>query len=404
MALSVDPQTFVITVPKADLTLIQSVPTEIRELNLNSFRLELKEWEAEGDNANPGITFLKTHTHNTEVSLGGLTYARVVEILAPYTITFEDGQYAVNLVGANSNVGDRVNVNQVSVRSQNSAGLITSTEIQYGVYGGGVTVDVINGKNSSLYPTGTPFDPTNSVENAVVIKAAQKLSAKIFVVGDLTLNNASLNLQHYIFIGENQTTSTITIDTLADVVGCEFEQATVTGVLDGGSKIINCIIKDLNYVNGIVESCIIDPGTITLGGSVGSVAHFIGCVSGVPGTSTPIIDCGGSGVALDIRHYAGGIKLQNKTGLEAVSVDLDSGQCILSSTVTGGTIVCRGVGKLIDEAGDPIPTGTWNGVTIVNETVNPDHIADHVWDEIAEDHETEDTTGDRLRRILYGSR
>ena len=42
MAISIDPLTFIISIPKADLTLIQSSPTEIRELNLNDFRLELK--------------------------------------------------------------------------------------------------------------------------------------------------------------------------------------------------------------------------------------------------------------------------------------------------------------------------------------------------------------------------
>jgi hypothetical protein len=123
MALSIDPLTFVITVPKTDMTLVQSTPSEIRELDLNWFRLALKAYEA----AEYGIYLLKTHNHNTEVTLGSLTFARVIEILPPYTVTFEDDQYAVNLVNANSNVSDRTNVNQVSVRSSNSAGLVAAT-------------------------------------------------------------------------------------------------------------------------------------------------------------------------------------------------------------------------------------------------------------------------------------
>ena len=132
MAISIDPLTFVILIPREDMTLIQSIPTEIRELDLNWFRLALKAYEA----AVYGIYLLKTHNHNTEVTLGSLTFARVIEILPPYTITFEDGQYAVNLVNANSNVSDRTNVNQVSVRSSNSAGLVAATST--------VTVDDIN--------------------------------------------------------------------------------------------------------------------------------------------------------------------------------------------------------------------------------------------------------------------
>lgn len=122
MAITINPLTFVINVPKSDLTLVQPSP-EIRELDLNWFRLTLKAYEA----AEHGIYLYKTHNHNTEVTLGSLTFARVIEILPPYTVTFEDGQYAVNLINANSNVSDRTNVNQVSVRSANSAGLVAST-------------------------------------------------------------------------------------------------------------------------------------------------------------------------------------------------------------------------------------------------------------------------------------
>lgn len=118
MAITINWATKVINVPRADMTLTQASP-EIRELNVNWFRNQLKDIE---DNVE-GIPFSETHIHNTTVTLAGLTLARVVEIIAPYTITFEDGQYAVNLVGANTNIADRTNVNQVSVRTNNSAGL-----------------------------------------------------------------------------------------------------------------------------------------------------------------------------------------------------------------------------------------------------------------------------------------
>lgn len=148
MAITIDWPNGIINVPKADLTLIQVSPFEIRELDLDWFRLQLKDLEDSDD----GMPFQKTHNHNTEVTIGNLTLSRVIEILDPYTVTFEDGQYAVNLVGANSNVGDKVNVNQVSIRSSNSAGLITVTS------GSGVTdqdkTDIINGVWSKLLDAG----------------------------------------------------------------------------------------------------------------------------------------------------------------------------------------------------------------------------------------------------------
>jgi hypothetical protein len=121
MAITITWGTKVINVPRADMTLIQASP-EIRELDLDDFRLALKDLE----DSEEGMCFPDTHTHNAGVTVGGTTLAMVIEIINGYTITFEDGQYAVNLVGANSNVADVTNVNQVSIRSQNSAGLIGS--------------------------------------------------------------------------------------------------------------------------------------------------------------------------------------------------------------------------------------------------------------------------------------
>lgn len=121
MAISINWGTKIINVPKADLTHISG---DIYQLDIDDFRMELKGLEDSED----GMAFPNTHNHNTEVTIGGITYARMIEIINGYTVTFEDGQYAVNLVGANSNVGDVINLNQVSVRSANSAGLVVIEE------------------------------------------------------------------------------------------------------------------------------------------------------------------------------------------------------------------------------------------------------------------------------------
>ena len=74
--------------------------------------------------AEEGIASERIINHNTEVVLGGVTYARTIEVINGYTVTFEDGQYAVNLKGANNNLPDVMNVNQVSLRSANTAGMV----------------------------------------------------------------------------------------------------------------------------------------------------------------------------------------------------------------------------------------------------------------------------------------
>jgi len=382
MAIAINPSTFVITVPKADLTLIQSSPTEIRELNLNTFRMWLKSWEDSVD----GMTFLKTHDHNPEVTVGGLTLARVVNILDPYTITFEDGQYAVNLVGANSNVGDKVNVNQVSVRSQNSAGMTSSPAIEYASYGGGVTIDVTSNYIGTLYPIGTSQQPVNNINDALLICETRGFD-KLFVIGDLTVGLAGevdssgipvgISLDNFKLVGESQTKTLITIEEEASVLKIEVSNASVTGILDGNSLLEDCFIKELYFMDGLIIDCILGDEIITLAGGVDS--HFLNCKSGVVGPGVPTIDMGGAGRSLGIRDYNGGIEIINKTGPESINLDVNSGQIILDSTVSNGNIIIRGIGSLTDNS-----TGT--AVIDSDNLMSKATVSQAVWDEPIADH------------------
>jgi hypothetical protein len=117
MAITINWATKVITVPQGDLTPISG---DLYELDVDVFRLILKDLEDDEE----GMSFIRTHNHNPESVLSGTTFARQVEIINGYTVTFEDGQYRVRLSGANNNISDVTNVNQVSILSQNSAGLI----------------------------------------------------------------------------------------------------------------------------------------------------------------------------------------------------------------------------------------------------------------------------------------
>lgn len=119
MAVSIDWSTFVIMVPRADMPIIQASP-EIRSLDMDWFRNQLNDIEDSPE----GMPHPDTHRHNTTVTLSGVTYSRVVEIINGYTIEFEDGQYTVSLTGGNNNVLDVKVANQVSVLGSNSAGQV----------------------------------------------------------------------------------------------------------------------------------------------------------------------------------------------------------------------------------------------------------------------------------------
>jgi len=287
---------------------------------------------------------------------------------------------------------------QVVRTASSSATLADQEAIQYSSYGGGVTVDTTSLNTGTDYPIGTPRAPVNNLSDAHAISFDRGFTS-FFILGDVTIDSDLTDFRGDIFIGESQSKSTITINPIALVDRTEFYNAHIQGTLDGNAKLQDCLIDNLNYINGYVEQCVLAPGTILLGGN--ETAHFLDCWSGVPGTGTPEIDMGGSGQSLAIRNYNGGISLKNKTGPESVSLDINSGQIVLQDTITNGTIVARGVGKLIDTNGDTIPTGTWNGgVTILNEIVSSKEIAEAVWESQMSDHTTTGTFGVQIGKKL----
>lgn len=140
MAISLNPATKVITIPQADLTNISGT---LYSYDTDAFKQEIA---ALLDNE-LWITFPDAFNHNTEITIAGVTYARTIEIINGYSVTFENGSYSVKLTGSNNNIWDIqnsiLNQNTVQVIPTNSAGLIVVTS------GSGVTAqdktDIIEG-------------------------------------------------------------------------------------------------------------------------------------------------------------------------------------------------------------------------------------------------------------------
>ena len=250
--------------------------------------------------------------------------------------------------------------------SSSSATLQELADIQFSSFQGGVWIDVSGSNSGTTFPNGTARQPVNNFTDGLAIANARGFK-RFFVIGDATIGGG-LTFDNFAFVGEGPNLSTFTIDASASVVSCAFKNALVTGTLDGDSFVDECIVESLDFVSGVIRSSILNPGTITLGGA--QIAHFIDCESGVPGAGTPTIDMGGTGQGLAVRGFNGGIKLTNHSGSDAVSLDFNSGQVRLDlATLTGGTIIARGTAKVVNDAtGDHLPSGTYGGLTLVNET------------------------------------
>lgn len=372
MAITIDWGTKIIYVPQSFLT---SLGGGLYELDTDLFRLALKDLEDDPD----GINFLDTHRHNTVVTLGGIGYARTIEIINGYTVTFEDGQYAVNLVGSNNNIADVTNINQVSIRPNNSAGLIQTREIQYSSFEGGVTIDVVNGVSGFTYPIGTPRQPVNNVPDAIAIAELYGFST-LHVIGDITFDTGD-NIGGYLVLGKNALRTHVTLLPGADAELTEFREVTITGYLDLGTLIRSSYAYDMNFVNGFLFQTQL-AGTILLG-SV-ATANIMECYSSADGV---IIDFDGSGHSLNVGGFHGDILLTNRTGSDTANLHMTTGSVTLSNTITNGAgLSIEGVGHFYNNSlVEPDEEG------MLNPTV--------IWDEPLADHLTPGTVGKRLKDI-----
>ena len=359
MALTVDYSVtpFLITVPKSDLTLESGTRYK---LTVDEFWILLRDFTDEQTTMAQPKLYSRIPATSSTPSITTID-------LAYYAIEFEDGLYSVNIISGNTNIREAEVKNQVSVNTNNTTGFIDPTYLEYSTFGGGVSVNALSEITGTAYPKGTPSQPVNNFTDALAI-AAKRGFKSLLVTGDATIDGGN-DFTDYTFVGRGQNLSTFTLDTSAVLVNSSFYDAQITGVLDGDTHVEDCIIENITFVSGVIERCILSEGTTVLGGA--ETAYFIECKSGVEGVNKHTIDCGGSGQGLAIRDFNGGIKIINKTGVDAISIDLSSGQVILSNTtVTNGTITIRGIGKLVDESGNRIRSGNFNGATIINELID----------------------------------
>jgi len=346
--LSIDWATYTINIARADMLLLQSNPIEVRQLDLTELHVALRALE---DDA-LGMVHPSTHNYKGPTTISGVTLAQVVEVLDPYSVTFEDGQYAVNVTNGNSNIADKVNINNVGVRTANSAGLQDLTSLQAASFSeGGVTIDVTSNFSGTTFPIGTRGYPVNNLFDAKAIADFRGIK-KFVIVGDLTID-AGVYINGYEFLGDNPNHSTITILAPAEVDNATFRNATVTGVLDNNNVVRDCIVNDLLHINGyIYESAII--GDVTLG--EGTTCVMANCYTGTAkeaeGLYPYIIWPPGVTCDLVVTRYSGNLGLSGCT-MPAVRahVDLAAGHVHIESDLAAGDFGIYGMGEVEYEAG-----------------------------------------------------
>jgi hypothetical protein len=326
--------------PQADLTFISGL---VYELDVNAFRLALKDIE----DSEEGMAFQDMHRHSPPFTFGTTTLARVVEIINGFTITFEDtgSPYAVRLTQANTNIDEATNVNNVSVRSNNTAGLVLSdvpiTAENFKQLVGAVYIDTVNGVAGTAEGVGLPGNPVNNITDARTIADRDKLSVYKFA-GPLTINADHPN---WVFEG----ISSVAHDELDlngfDLGSSKIIGAKCTGTLTGQKQqFFGCDMNGVGGLNGLIELCWLRG---SLSGQASGEVIFKDCGSAVPGTASPIYTLSAN-EQFNQRNYSGGWEFRNSTAGNTSTIEVDPGNIILPASNTGGTIVIRGVGTFTD--------------------------------------------------------
>ncbi len=362
MAYQVDYSTGVITIPQSDLIYLE--PGKYK-LDLNTFRKKCRDLE---DDFVGGLSYSHMVDYNTAVDTGDVILARVVLIVNGYSVTFEDGQYAVLFDGANTNVHNYTNVNQVSIRPNNSTGLQDLSTLLASAYGGKVVVNINRGQPGTGVPIGTLSTPSNNTEDAITICTTNGIGS-LFFQSDVILAE---NLSRLRVIGESHVLTHIEVAYDAICGHTVFDNIDIEGILDGDSEIVNCVVRDIVYFNGHIHHSAL-AGRIILGGN--KPAKITEC-SMLEFGSPVIIDCGGSGQDAVIDRYNGGITIDNLTGANSIGLGMGGGMVTINDTCTAGTIIIQGNFELTDNSGDGCTVIINEKLIVQNDILT---IAETVW-------------------------
>ena len=219
--------------------------------------------------------------------------------------------------------------------------------VRHSAYDGKVYVDSSSGFSGTTYPTGTLGQPVNNIADAVAIAATENIP-NLMLLDDITLL-ATDNVNGYNLEGQNAARVTVTVTAGAKTNQTQWRNVKLTGTLDGAIIIRESILENITDFAGIAFNCLLNPGTIAIDTTPSQPVYFLSCYSGEPSTN-PIIDLVNSGIHLIVRDFSGGLEIQNMSGSSIACLDFNSGQLVLDSTVTGGTIILRGVYGLIDNS------------------------------------------------------
>ncbi len=242
-----------------------------------------------------------------------------------------------------------------------------------------IYIDVANGVSGTESDVGTPTNPVNNIDDAITIANSRNLTS-FHINGSLTLDR---DITNWSFIGLGNHLNNDLFVSGYNVDGSFFNRVNLNGTMQGRIEAQNCGINLLSGVDGVLQDCgIINDFTL----AADAVVILDGCFSEVSSIDEPDVTFANNAI-LQMRNYSGGIEIVSMDSSNMASIDLDPGTATFNANCTGGSVIVRGVGQVVDNSG--------------NVTINADGTIAHlVWDTDKTDHQVDGSIGEKLANPL----
>ena len=215
---------------------------------------------------------------------------------------------------------------------------------------GAIWVDTnASNTNTVNFVDGVADNPVSTWAAALTLSS--QLSIQRFQIANGSTITLSANSDNFTLFGSEWT---IALGGQS-IASAHIEGATVSGTGTGAdARFIDCKIGTVTLAQcGFARCAITDTVTLSAAGTY----LFEGSFSAIAGSATPTVDFGAAvgNTALNMRHYSGGIEIENMgaTGTDTMSLE-GEGQLVLNANCTGGNISIRGHFTVTDNAGGAV--------------------------------------------------
>src|SRR3990172_3041023 len=226
---------------------------------------------------------------------------------------------------------------------------VMAWQLEQAAFGGCVTIDVVDGVEGTMYPTGTDPQPVNNLADALLIASIRGFE-ELCVEGDLTIG-ATESISGFNIDGKGATFNAVKTKIIL-ASGCttlntRYRDLQVEGVQGGESHYDGCVIGELLNANGRFDHCRI-VGPVTLPSEMG-MSHLHACFSG----HTQVVwDHNGSEHSCHFIDFNCSILFKNCTNPDAMTlVNCISGSVTIDPTCTAGTYMISGNCTVVNNSG-----------------------------------------------------